>query len=169
VSGEDKKKRTLNSQIPSKSDKKHSLKPFSQSKFPLHHNNEKMQDSGVLSDVRELGTDSDLPFDIEDTILTVDSIDTEMQTIHDGIQKMNFHGDENFGGMKERLDNLEGLYSEVVRVLGGPNPSHTRRRWSLASSDTSSLRRPVRKFKTSVGNSTAHSRSHHHHHHKDIK
>ncbi|XP_056021249.1 neuron navigator 3-like isoform X2 [Ostrea edulis] len=168
VSSEDKKKRTLNSQIPSRSDKKHSFKSFSQSKFPPFHNNEKMQDSGVLSDVRELGTDSDLPFDIEDTILTVDSIDTEMQTIHDGIQKMHLHGDENFGGMRERLDNLEGLYSEVVRVLGN-NPSNTRRRWSLASSDTSSLRRPVRKFKASAGNPTSHSRSHHHHHHKDIK
>ncbi|XP_062595526.1 uncharacterized protein LOC134256867 isoform X2 [Saccostrea cucullata] len=157
----DKKKRTSQSQIPNKSDKKHSSKSSHSIKFPPPQMNEKMQDSGVLSDVRELGTDSDLPFDIEDTILTVDSIDTEMQTIHAGIQKL--QGD---GGMRERLDNLEGLYSEVVRVLGS-NPPNMRRRWSLASSDTSSLRRPVRKFKPQAGNSN--SRSHHHHHHKDIK
>ncbi|XP_061172751.1 uncharacterized protein LOC133182058 isoform X2 [Saccostrea echinata] len=162
----DKKKRTSQTQVPSKSDKKHSFKSSSHSiKLPPPQINEKMQDSGVLSDVRELGTDSDLPFDIEDTILTVDSIDTEMQTIHAGIQKMHIQGD---GGMRERLDNLEGLYSEVVRVLGS-NPPNMRRRWSLASSDTSSLRRPVRKFKPQAGNSNSHSRSHHHHHHKDIK
>lgn len=100
--------------------------------------------------------------------MTVDSIDTEMQTIHDGIQKMHLRGNEHFGGMKERLDNLEGLYSEVVRVLG-TNPPSMRRRWSLASSDTSSLQRPVRKFKSQSGNPNSHSRSHHHHHHKDIK
>ena len=170
VSSGDKKKRTFHSQLPSRSEKKHSFKSSSLSKLPHPQMNDKMQDSGVLSDVRELGTDSDLPFDIEDTILTVDSIDTEMQTIHDGIQKMQFRGGENVGGMRERLDNLEGLYSEVVRVLG-TNPTSTRRRWSLASSDTSSLRRPVRKFKPPSGNSTAHGRSHHHHHHhnKDVK
>nr|XP_034325839.1 neuron navigator 3 isoform X4 [Crassostrea gigas] len=168
VSSGDKKKRTYPSQLPSRNDKKHSFKSSSHSKFSHSQMNERMQDSGVLSDVREMGTDSDLPFDIEDTILTVDSIDTEMQTIHDGIQKMHLRGNEHFGGMKERLDNLEGLYSEVVRVLG-TNPPSMRRRWSLASSDTSSLQRPVRKFKSQSGNPNSHSRSHHHHHHKDIK
>jgi hypothetical protein len=41
----------------------------------------------------------------------------------------------------------------------------SRRRWSLGSSDTSSIQRPVsRKFKAGAG-----SQRQHHHHHRDIK
>jgi len=39
----------------------------------------------MLSDVRESGNESDLPIDIEDTILTVDSHDTEPQLMHDAL------------------------------------------------------------------------------------
>lgn len=98
--------------------------------------NERMQDLGVLSDVREMGIDSDFLFDIEDIILIVDFIDIEMQIIYDGIQKMYFRGNEYFGGMKERFDNFEGLYLEVVCVLG-INFFSMRRRWSFVSLDIS--------------------------------
>lgn len=49
---------------------------------------------------------------------------------------MYFRGNEYFGGMKERFDNFEGLYSEVVRVLG-INFFSMRRRWSFVSLDIS--------------------------------
>ncbi|KAK3093750.1 hypothetical protein FSP39_019651 [Pinctada imbricata] len=127
--------------------------------------------NGTLSDVRESGAESDLPFDIEDTILTVDSIDTEMQNMHEGLQSMHDKmKPESMDSMKERLSNLEGLYQEVIRIVGAEKESvttvtATRRRWSLGSSDTSSLQRPSRKIR---GAMTANQR-HHHHHQKDIK
>ena len=114
----------------------------------------------MLSDVRESGNESDLPFDIEDTILTVDSHETESQHMHDALAS------NDLIKMRDQLNNLEEMYHEMFRQVGSERDIGTvrsRRRWSLGSSDTSSLQRPVtRKFKTG-------SQRQHHHHHRDIK
>lgn len=116
----------------------------------------------MLSDVRESGNESDLPFDIEDTILTVDSHDTEPQLMHDAL------GSNDLNRMRDQLNNLEEMYHEMTRQAGAEREIGTvrsRRRWSLGSSDTSSIQRPVsRKFKAGAG-----SQRQHHHHHRDIK
>ena len=174
--GDKRGKKLTNSQYSLKSDRQYgSREKIPQgSKMQQISNGRLKRESvtGTLSDVRESGAESDLPFDIEDTILTVDSIDTEMQNMHDGLQTMHDKMQpEHMDSMKERLSNLEGLYQEVLRIVGSERDSAktsgvtTRRRWSLGSSDTSSLQRPNRKFKVGM---TANQR-HHHHHQKDIK
>jgi len=66
----------------------------------------------MLSDVRESGNESDLPIDIEDTILTVDSHDTEPQLMHDAL------GSNDLNRMRDQLNNLEEMYHEMTRQAG---------------------------------------------------
>ena len=98
----------------------------------------------MLSDVHE-SADSDLPFDIEDTILTVDSHDTDTLQMHEGLASRDVHV------VRDKLNNLESMYGEIMNVLGihgdqNNEGGNMRRRWSLGSSDTNSLRRPVKKM-----------------------
>lgn len=118
--------------------------------------------AGMLSDVRESGNESDLPFDIEDTILTVDSHDAEPMNMHDNLAS------NDINRMRDQLNNLEEMYQQMSHQIGSERDIGTvksRRRWSLGSSDTSSLQRPVsRKFKSGAGGQRPH-----HHHHRDVK
>ncbi|XP_021359940.1 uncharacterized protein LOC110454638 isoform X2 [Mizuhopecten yessoensis] len=130
-------------------------------------------EGGFTNDLREsAGDESDLPFDIEDTILTVESHDTEPVKLRDFPQPP---GD--IDNMKNKMDNLEGMYQDIMKVLGVDRETVTtvmnrvpRRRWSIGSSDTSSLRRPVKKGRGSstTTNMGGHHR-HHHYSHRDIK
>jgi len=134
---------------------------------------------GILSDVRESGNDTDdPPFDIENTILTVDSQDNEMLSIQEGLASYDLNI------MRDKMNNLEGMYQELMQALGvdkevgvanggvihGGAP---KRRWSIGSSDTSSLRRPG-KQKPPRGPPASHHppgshHRHHHYSHRDIK
>lgn len=128
---------------------------------------------GLSHDLREsAGDESDLPFDIEDTILTVESHDTEPAKLHHNLPQ--HPGD--MDNMKNKMDNLEGMYDEIMKVLGVDRETVTtvmnrlpRRRWSIGSSDTSSLQRPVKKGRGS--STTTNMGGHHRHHysHRDIK
>ncbi|XP_052058172.1 uncharacterized protein LOC127698642 isoform X3 [Mytilus californianus] len=118
--------------------------------------------AGMLSDVRESGNESDLPFDIEDTILTVDSHDAEPMNMHDNLAS------NDINRMRDQLNNLEEMYQQMSHQIGSERDIGTvksRRRWSLGSSDTNSLQRPIsRKFKSGAGGQRPH-----HHHHRDVK
>lgn len=130
-------------------------------------------EGGLKNDLREsAGDESDLPFDIEDTILTVESHDTEPVRPRDFPQHP-----ADMDKMKNKMDNLEGMYQDIMKVLGVDRETVTtvmnrapRRRWSIGSSDTSSLRRPVKKGRGSstTTNMGGHHR-HHHYSHRDIK
>lgn len=153
TSGGDKRvRRASGSQFTYKAEKKSKQKQTSQH----------VSSAGMLSDVRESGNESDLPFDIEDTILTVDSHETEPQQMHDALAS------NDLNKMRHQLNNLEEMYQEMIRQVGSERDIGTvrsRRRWSLGSSDTSSLQRPVsRKFKSATA-----SQRQHHHHHRDVK
>ncbi|RUS77383.1 hypothetical protein EGW08_014863, partial [Elysia chlorotica] len=106
--------------------------------------------SRSLEDVRESGAESDLSWDVGNTLLLVEPSDqSEMGTLR-----------SQAGGasVRAQLTRLEGMYSQMMKSLGerrAASPgggdgragrSRTRRRWSIGSSDTSSMRR------------------HHHHH-----
>ncbi|XP_033735280.1 uncharacterized protein LOC117323886 [Pecten maximus] len=130
-------------------------------------------EGGLTNDLREsAGDESDLPFDIEDTILTVESHDTELARPRD-----HPHHTGDMDNMKNKMDDLEGMYQDIMKVLGVDRETVTtvmnrapRRRWSIGSSDTSSLRRPVKKGRGSstTTNMGGHHR-HHHYSHRDIK
>ncbi|CAL1528403.1 unnamed protein product [Lymnaea stagnalis] len=102
--------------------------------------------SRSLEDVRESGNESTISFDIENTMLTVEPSDqSEMGTLR------SFKSTS----VRAQLNRLEGMYSRVLQTLEETaNESKTRRRWSIGSSDTSSLRQPQRHSRH--GRSSAH-------------
>lgn len=132
-----------------------------------------------LNDVMESGTDteSNLSFDIDDTILTVESHDTEQPHPAGDILSS-----QEVTNLRDQLHNLEFKYHDLQnkvvndRPVGhrmhqttgpgkgqgfGPPPIGRQRRWSIGSSDTSSFRREA-KFKPGK-------QIHHKHHSKEFK
>ncbi|CAG5130674.1 unnamed protein product [Candidula unifasciata] len=89
--------------------------------------------SKSLDDVRESENDSLLSFDVENTILTVEPSDqSDRGTVRS-------HKGSN--SVRAQLQRLEGMYSHVMKTLGeASHGTRTRRRWSIGSSDTSSMR-----------------------------
>lgn len=130
-----------------------------------------------LHDVRESGTDteSNLSFDIDDTILTVESHDTEHHPAGDLLSSREVIT------LRNQLHDLETKYNSLQnkvttdRPVGhplhahlsgkgtslGPPPIGRQRRWSIGSSDTSSFRREA-KYKPGK-------QTHHKHHSKEFK
>ncbi|XP_013073675.1 uncharacterized protein LOC106060380 isoform X1 [Biomphalaria glabrata] len=93
--------------------------------------------SRSLEDVRESGNESSISFDIENTVLTVEPSDqSEMGTLRSY---------KTGSSVKAQLNRLEDMYSRVMRTIEETNSRgpRTRRRWSIGSSDTSSLRQPT--------------------------
>ncbi|KAL4238851.1 hypothetical protein ACF0H5_003558 [Mactra antiquata] len=120
------------------------------------HNRGFKSKGGSINDVRESCTDteSNLSFDIDDTILTVESHDTEqphpagdimssreVNTIREHLHDLEFkyHNLQT----KVNTDQPLGHHSHLGASKGplGPPPIGRQRRWSIGSSDTSSFRR----------------------------
>lgn len=132
-----------------------------------------------LNDVQESlsETESNLSFDIDDTILTVESHDTEQHhpagdilssqevtTLRDQLHHLEsrYHDLEN----KVVTDRSHGHRLHAHNASGkgqglGPPPIGRQRRWSIGSSDTSSFRREAR-FKPGK-------QIHHKHHSREFK
>ena len=100
-----------------------------------------------LNDLKEdSDIDSNLSFDIDDTILTVESHDTEQ---HPAGEILTSH---EAAALRQQLKKLEAMYSELQQKVEpekdhqgpGPPPIGRQRRWSIGSSDTSSFRRESR-------------------------
>ncbi|BFZ12193.1 hypothetical protein BsWGS_15232 [Bradybaena similaris] len=89
--------------------------------------------SRSLDDVRESENDSLVSFDVENTILTVEPSDqSDRGTIRS-------HKGSN--SVRAQLSRLEGMYSHVIKTLEeSSRGTRARRRWSIGSSDTSSMR-----------------------------
>ena len=128
---------------------------------------------GNLRDVNESDSEneSNLSFDIDDTILTVESHDTEKPHPAGDILTMN-----ETVALRKQLNDLQTRYHDLqtrvepdrhkAHVKGhnqgpGPPPIGRQRRWSIGSSDTSSFRQETR---LKPGKHT-----HHRHHSKEFK
>lgn len=91
--------------------------------------------SQSLDDVRETCSDSNnLSFDVDNTFLMVEPSelsDTDTMVSRDT------------RSLRGQLQKLEGMYHDVLRIVGGDQGALTRsgRRWSIASSDTSSFKK----------------------------
>ncbi|XP_025105488.1 uncharacterized protein LOC112570951 [Pomacea canaliculata] len=91
--------------------------------------------SQSLDDVRETCSDSNnLSFDVDNTFLMVEPSelsDTDTMVSRDT------------RSLRGQLQKLEGMYHDVLRIVGGEQGALTRsgRRWSIASSDTSSFKK----------------------------
>ncbi|XP_071079941.1 uncharacterized protein [Haliotis cracherodii] len=96
-----------------------------------------------LEDLRESGNESNLSFDVENTMLMVDP-ESEQFTDTDNISPKDARA------LRQKLQGLESVYHQVLRQAGADIPrSSFRRRWSLGSSDTSSINRGKR-FRSSA-------------------
>lgn len=91
-------------------------------------------------------TESNLSFDIDDTILTIDSHDTEQP--HPAGDLLT---SRETTVLRKQLRDLESKYANLAHQvdpdphqLQGPRPIGRPRRWSIASSDTSSFRREAK-------------------------
>ncbi|KAK3594998.1 hypothetical protein CHS0354_003722 [Potamilus streckersoni] len=97
-------------------------------------------------DRHESDNRSDLSFDIDDTVLTVDSQETEQNQMHE--TALSAREAEN---VKEQLVRLENMYHDLLKSVGNerdPGAHGLRtRRWSICSSDTSSIRRVSKQSK----------------------
>ncbi|KAL3873029.1 hypothetical protein ACJMK2_036191 [Sinanodonta woodiana] len=101
-------------------------------------------------DRHESDSRSDLSFDIDDTVLTVDSQETEQNQMHENA--LSAREAEN---VKEQLVRLESMYHDLLKSVGNERDPGTRglktRRWSICSSDTSSIRRVSKQSKPRHG------------------
>ena len=116
---------------------------------------------GKMKEDSEL--DSNLSFDIDDTILTVESHDTEQHPAGDILTS------HEATALKQQLRKLETMYTELQQKVEpekdqqgpGPPPIGRQRRWSIGSSDTSSFKRES-KYKPGK-------HVHHRHHSREFK
>ena len=100
--------------------------------------------SRSLDDVRESGNESnDLSFDVETTMLTV--APSDISEGGEGSHHTHSHSPmppKDAREIRGQLDRLETMYHDVMKLMGAERPhGKSGRRWSIASSDTSSLRR----------------------------
>eukprot|EP00106_Octopus_bimaculoides_P009742 XP_014777184.1 PREDICTED: myb-like protein P isoform X1 [Octopus bimaculoides] len=93
-------------------------------------------------DIKETFTDDgSMSFDIDDTILTVESLesDADHMRMQPPFKKNAADQIKSADEMKKQLDNLTVMYYQMSRMINQKQSSHARRPWSIASSEASSL------------------------------
>ncbi|XP_052824288.1 putative uncharacterized protein DDB_G0277255 isoform X2 [Octopus bimaculoides] len=96
----------------------------------------------MLGDIKETFTDDgSMSFDIDDTILTVESLesDADHMRMQPPFKKNAADQIKSADEMKKQLDNLTVMYYQMSRMINQKQSSHARRPWSIASSEASSL------------------------------
>ncbi|XP_041351726.1 uncharacterized protein LOC121370508 isoform X2 [Gigantopelta aegis] len=94
--------------------------------------------SHSLDDLRESGNESNISFDIENTFLTVEESEQDPADT--------FPPHKHAHASRKHMDQFEAMYQNMLQSVGVVKETprhkahgHVKRRWSLASSDTSSL------------------------------
>ncbi|XP_036359007.1 putative uncharacterized protein DDB_G0277255 [Octopus sinensis] len=93
-------------------------------------------------DIKETFTDDgSMSFDIDDTILTVESLESDADRVRmqPPFKKNAADQIKSVDEMKKQLDNLTVMYYQMSRMINQKQSSHARRPWSIASSEASSL------------------------------